>query len=160
MEEMQGRVGRLEREFVRIDGRLDTIGGNQSEIMSDVKRLVQREAERPAPISVRAVVATVASVAGVLVMVGGMVWWFIANAPAVQDNRRAIAAGASDLAQIKEDLRGRARDRHTASDELIGCLRNEILNQPLGWRCAHPDRGVPQSLPASGWSASVNHSGS
>jgi len=87
------RVGHVEREQARqgqelrhVSSELGSVKASVSDVGHDVKKLLEREARRPAPMSVVTVVATLGSIGAA----AGVVWWLIGNSPAVQDLGRRM----------------------------------------------------------------------
>lgn len=83
---LEERVGQVEREQVRQGAELAAMRGQVTDVGLDVKKLLEREARRPTPLTFQVVAITCSSLAGI----AAVVWWLIGNAPAVQDLTRRV----------------------------------------------------------------------
>lgn len=107
---IEDRVGALERETARHGTQLEQLRTDVREVAGGVKTLIDREARRPEPISLKVLAGTASAVAAVAVVF----WWLIENAPAITD----IKARLTDL---DHDKRGRVT------------LIERSLDQPASW---------------------------
>lgn len=85
---IEDRVGQVEREQVRqgeqlgrVSSELRSLDTRVGDVGADVKQLLAREAKRPGAPTLQ----TIALTCGGLGAVAGVVWWLIAQSPAVQD---------------------------------------------------------------------------
>jgi hypothetical protein len=82
------RVGSLERETARhgeqlnrVSAEIGHVRGAVSDVGTDVRKLLEREAKRPGMPTVQTVALTCAGLGSI----AGVVWWLIAQSPAVID---------------------------------------------------------------------------
>lgn len=90
---LEERVGRTEDELRRQGERLAQVstelGSVQravTDVGTDVKQLLAREARRPTPLTGATILVTLGSLGAA----AGVVWWLIGNAPAVQELGRRM----------------------------------------------------------------------
>ena len=96
IEHLEGRVGKVEREQARQGQQLDHLTSVVDKTASGVERLLDREARRPEPISLKVLAGSASAVAAIAVVF----WWLIAHAPDIVE----IKARLTDL---DHDKRGR-----------------------------------------------------
>lgn len=87
------RLTRVERDLAGVQTEqarqgveLASLRGQVSEVGSDVKQLLAREAKRPPQLTLQVVAVTCAGIASI----AGVVWWLIGTAPAVVDLARRM----------------------------------------------------------------------
>lgn len=83
---LEDRVGHLEVASAQLRTEVGAIKLSVADVGSDVKRLLDREARRPTPVTGATVLMTLGSIGAA----AGVIWWLIGNAPAVQDLTRRM----------------------------------------------------------------------
>lgn len=155
------RVQHLEQTVTAQGVEIAHIKSTVNETAAGVKALLANDASRPTPTSMRTIVGTIAGIAASVAFIGAAVWWFIANAPAVQSLEKRITATEQREQVRDKEIVQRTTDRYTAPEAITNCLRNEIMNKHIGWQCANPDRGIPFFRPFDPtWTAQVKKRGS
>lgn len=144
-EAMWKRIATSERHQDGFDLRLQHVEKTTDKISANIDLMMERLNQRGDPISWRQVGATVVLLAAVGVAVWQWVTWSVENAPITRDVLTRIIAIESARRSDATSLASVSANRHTAQDELVSCLRAEILNRDIGWRCANPGRGVPHN---------------
>lgn len=79
LEQLEGRVGKVEREQARQGEQLDHLTKVVDKTASGVERLLDREARRGEPMSLKLLAAVASSIAAIAI-VG---WWLIEHSPAL-----------------------------------------------------------------------------
>jgi hypothetical protein len=94
---LEERVGALEGDVSRLRTDVAVLGRDVSDvkqqgttILQAIQSLEKRDAARPPPTNVRAIVGTTVAIAAGLGGVATAVWWFIAVSPVVQDLDRRL----------------------------------------------------------------------
>lgn len=83
---MEERVGAIERETARHGARIDQLGHDVREIGAGVKTLLDREARRPEPVSLKMLAGIATAVAAIAVVA----WWLIEHSPALVELRGRV----------------------------------------------------------------------
>lgn len=86
MEELRGRVDKIERVQERFGARLEHVEKTVDKVAVGVDRLLERDARRPEALTWRAI----AAVCGGAVTIALVGHWLIAQAPAVQELGRRV----------------------------------------------------------------------
>jgi hypothetical protein len=85
-ESLEDRVHVVEREQVRQGMKLDALSIDMSKVNAGVDKLLERESKRGEPMKF----ATIGATASALVGTAVVVWWLIAQSPAVQDLQKRL----------------------------------------------------------------------
>lgn len=83
---LEDRVGHLEVSSAQLRTEVGAIKLSVADVGSDVKRLLERDARRPQPVTLQVVAITCSSLAAV----AAVVWWLIGTAPAVMELGRRM----------------------------------------------------------------------
>lgn len=85
MSDVHERVGNLETTVARQGERMTHMERTLEHTANGVDQLLQRDAQRPEPASLKTVVATLLTTGAAVGMLGGFTWWLVASAPIVQE---------------------------------------------------------------------------
>lgn len=83
---IEDRVGAIERETARHGSQIEQLSQNVREIGSGVKTLLDREARRPEPISLKVLAGMATGLAAIAVVA----WWLIEHSPALVELRGRV----------------------------------------------------------------------
>lgn len=86
LDHLEARVGKVEREQARQGEQLDHLTKVVDKTATGVERLLDREARRPEPISLKVLAGTASAVAAIAVVA----WWLIEHSPALVELRGRV----------------------------------------------------------------------
>lgn len=88
--QLEGRVGRIETSVALLGSKQDAMSTQVADIGAGVRTLLDREAKRPEPTTLKNVGVTLALTASVVGSLAVFVWWFIETSPIVQALEKRI----------------------------------------------------------------------
>ena len=139
------RLAATERHQDGFNLRLQHVEKTTDKISANIDLMLERLNQRGDPVSWRQIAAAIVSIAAVGVAVWQWVTWSVENAPITRDTLARITMIETARASAAETNRLARAELYTNDDALIDCLRAEILNRDVGYRCVDARRGIPHN---------------
>lgn len=154
---LEDRVGKVELEQARQGAVLERVQQDVKSIGTGVEKLLERDARRPEPTTLKGVAATLATAATAVGSVGFFVWWFVGTSPVIDEIRTVERQLETRVMRLDDPEIGRVTRLEQEKSERFDSIDASLLQ--LGRGLERIGAGLEnlgaKAVPEPSWSAKV-----